>query len=86
MMSTLTNEILDHLAKYLAGDTSLYEFSGWLSPIVWDIEERHDPEAEDLAYAVFHRMAEQSSGYITEDRLRRLLRPLLTPAPATAAS
>ena len=85
-MSALTNEIHDQLAKYLAGDTTLYEFSGWLAPVVWDIEERHDPEAEDLAYAVFHRMAEQSSGYISEDHLRRLLRPLLKPAPATAAS
>jgi len=85
-MSALTTELRDRLAKYLAGDTSLYDFSGWLAPVVWDIEERHDPEAETLAYAIFHPMAEQSSGYITEDHLRRLLHPLLEPAPATAAS
>jgi len=84
MMSALTNEIRDHLSRYLAGDATLSEFSGWLSPIVWDIEERHDAEAEELAYAIYLPMAEESGGYITEDRLREALRPLLAPTAAAA--
>lgn len=86
MTSALAAEMRHRLSQYLSHETTLVEFSDWLSPIVWDIEERHDPEAEELAYDIYHPMAEQSGGYITEDDLRHALRPLLHPAPVTAAS
>jgi hypothetical protein len=81
MASTLVPQIQDHLARYLANETTLDEFKDWLVGATWDIEQRGDSESEDLTYEIKLRLAEHSGGYCTEDDLRRLLRPLAVPSP-----
>lgn len=76
--------IRGRLARYVAAETSLDEFKDWLVGETWDIEQRGDPAAERLAYRIKHRFAEQSGGHVTEDDTRRLLQPLVAPAPTLA--
>ena len=84
MSSPLAQTIHARLASYLARACPLDEFKDWLVGETWDIEQRADTEAERLTYRIKHRLAEQSGGHITEDDVRRLLRPLVEAAPAPA--
>ena len=86
MSSSLSLEIRNHLAKYLAGEESLDEFKGWVVGALLDAEQRNDVAAEEFVYDIMLPMAEEAGGYSSEDRLRQALQPLLNPTPATAAT
>lgn len=85
-MSFLANDMRARLAAYLDGVTTLEVFYDWLVANTWDIERRHDPEAEALTYEIKGPLAEHSSGSISEDEIRLLLRPLVASAPVPAAT
>jgi hypothetical protein len=82
MPSPFSREIRGHLAGYLTGQSSLDEFMDWLVGETWDIEERHDAEAEDLTYEIKLALAEPSDGYITADEAQEARRPLVAVVPA----
>lgn len=84
-MSFLARDMRVRLARYLAGTTTLEAFYDWLVAETWDIEQRHDPEAEALTYEIKGRLAEHSSGYLSEDEVRLLLRPLVESIPVPAS-
>jgi len=86
MASSLGPDVRDHLAVYLGGEESLDEFKGWVIGALLDAEQQNDTAAEELVYDIMLPMAEESGGYIAEDRLREALHPLLDPAPATAGT
>jgi len=85
-MSSLAHTMRARLAAYLAGTATLKSVYDWLVAETWDIEQRHDPEAEALTYEIKGPLAEHSSGFISEDELRRLLRPLVAAVPVPASS
>ena len=82
MPSPLSSEIRRLLASDLTGQSSLDEFKDWLGGETWDVEQRHDPEADDLTDEINPVLAEQSGGHITDDHARWALRPLVEAAPA----
>ena len=86
MSLSRVGETRDRLARYLAGDDSLDQFKDWLVGTLLEAEQDGDTAAEDVIFDIMLPMAEESSGYITEDDLRRALRPLLHPAPVIAVS
>lgn len=75
----LAEDIRARVLAYLAGDTTLRDFEDWLTEETWDVHS-HDPEAADVAYAVKRLIAEHTSGYRTEDDLKRSLVPLVQAA------
>jgi hypothetical protein len=79
--SSLDAEIRAHLCRYLAGETTLAELEDWLVPATWDVR-RSDPGTEQLASTILLHLAEHSDGWLTEDALRTLLRPLVDPVPS----
>ncbi len=83
MQSSLDLNLRDQLARYLTGDVSLDEFKDWLAAETWDLEQHGNP-ASTLAIRVKHRLAEQSSGYCTEEDLKHMLRPLAAVGAAPA--
>lgn len=65
----LREQIKDHLASYLAGQTELSEFHDWLIPATWHIDLA--PESDKrIAYRVQLLLAEFSGGDRTEEELR----------------
>ncbi len=69
MQSSLDHDIQEQLIRYLAGDASLDGFKDWLVDVTWDVEQYGSP-ASKLAIRIKHRLAEQSSGYCTEEELK----------------
>jgi len=74
-------DIRGHLTGLLAGDESLDAFRRWFAASIWCIEQLADDETAELAFAVENRLAEYSSGYITETQLKHALLPLLEHHP-----
>ncbi len=73
-------EIRQRLARYIAGEISLDQFSDWFQPVMWDIENTGNSTAINLAYQVELCLAEASNGDWTETELKNLLRPLAVPS------
>jgi hypothetical protein len=69
-MDHLEASIQQHLVAYLAGQTSLDDFTSWLVSATWNIGNTGDAGATELAYAVEFALAEHSSGLLTDDELR----------------
>jgi len=72
----LEHDIRVHLAGYLSGKTSLKQLEDWLVPATWDL--RPDPgcDAEQLSSRILLHIAEYDDGWLSEDALKDLLRPL----------
>jgi len=75
MSISLDRAIHDHLAAYLAGETSLDEFKDWLVGATWEIAPNDESTTAKLAIRIKHRLAEHSGGYVSDDELKQLLRP-----------
>ena len=84
MPSSLGLDIRGHLAKYLVAEESLDVFKDRVIDALLDAEQQNDVAAEEFAYDIMLPMAEESGGYITEERLREALQSLLGPTPAAA--
>ena len=70
-------EIRGQLARYLVGEIPLDQFEEWLVQGSWDAHLDSEGSAQELAYNVELKLAEFSSGHLSEEELRRGLRPLL---------
>jgi hypothetical protein len=76
-MQDLETTIRRHLVNYLAGNSSLDEFTDWLVGATWNIEHAESTEARNLAYSIDLALAEASSGLLTLDELRTELSALV---------
>lgn len=79
MPEALDQQIRARLAQYLAGDISLEDFEGWLTPASWELEEPGAAAAEALASAIMLKLAEFSNGDWTEEELRDALGAFVAP-------
>jgi len=71
------SEIREQLARFLAGEIPLDEFEDWFVQRSWDAHLDSEQSAQKLAYAVELRLAEHSSGHLSEQELRQELRPFV---------
>jgi hypothetical protein len=71
-------EIRERLWRYLNRDISLHDLQAWFVPVLWDIEQTHNPKAIELAGEVELRLAEYTNDDWTEDELRSELQPLVS--------
>ena len=67
----------ERLTGFLTGTLSLAEFREWFAHALWDIERSGSDDEIELAYLIKNRLAESSSGYVTEDQLKETFRPLV---------
>lgn len=86
MSSPLDEAIREHLRRYVEGTESLRQFDDWFVPATADVDRSGSPEAIDLTYEVFLRLAEYSNGDWTEPQLKQILQsvavaPTLPVAP-----
>ncbi len=73
------NEIREQLANYLAGELSRPEFEDWLVKNSWNIHQAPEAvDAKSLVHSIELRLAEFSSGHLTEEGLRKELLPFVT--------
>ena len=72
------NQIRERLARYLLGEISLDEFEDWLVERSWNMHLDSDETAQKLAAAIELRLAEHSSGHLSNDGLRKELLPMVT--------
>jgi hypothetical protein len=79
MPHTLDRDIRQQLARYLAGDISLAEFTRWFGPVAWQAEESadSDPWLANYAGQIDLRIVEYADNYWNEEELRGLLGPFL---------
>lgn len=70
-------ELREQVANYLLGESPLDSFDDWFTGASWNIHRDSDPATRRLAYAIELRLAEHSSGHLTDaqlaDELLRLL-------------
>ena len=82
MQTSLEAEIAERLARYLAGEISLRDLQLWFSAATWDVHEREDGRATDLAGEVELSLDEYTSGHLDEDELREEFGRLLSRGPS----
>ncbi|HET8524020.1 MAG TPA: hypothetical protein VFL82_12340 [Thermomicrobiales bacterium] len=75
--------IREQLNEYLIGNLTLDDFKDWLVGVSWDFPDGQQPTAARLAIRIKHRLAEQSSGYCSEEEMKELLRPLAAKSAST---
>lgn len=69
MATMFERQIRAKLVECVIGQISLEVFHEWLAPIIWDIENRNDPAAQDLAYSIELAIAEFVAGHRCEREL-----------------
>ena len=84
MASPLEQAIQEQLRRYIDGQISLREFDAWFVPATRAVDRTGPPEAIDLTYEVFLRLAEYSNGDWTEAELKDILGRVASPSPAAA--
>ncbi|MEX2314962.1 MAG: hypothetical protein WD628_04530 [Thermomicrobiales bacterium] len=72
----LEHDIRVRLADFLAGKTSLKQLEDWLVPATWDAHLQDGCDAEQLSSRILLHIAEYDDGWLSEDALKSLLRPL----------
>lgn len=71
-------EIREKVAQYLTSRISLDQFEDWLVARSWNMHADSDRQSQKLASEIELRLAEYSSGHLTEQDLRRELVPYVT--------
>lgn len=71
------SEIRNEVARLLLGEIPLDQFEDWFVERSWNAHLDSSVAAQRLAYAIDLRLAEHSSGHLSEEQLRRELRPLV---------
>lgn len=77
MPSLLGQTIRQRLARFLRGESSLFDFNAWFVPATWNVAYDDDPAAYDLTNELYLRIAEYANGHRTEAELTDRLRPLV---------
>lgn len=70
-------EIRQKVAEYLNLRVTLRDFHRWFIPATWDVDQCGDHEARELAHTIDLLLAEYTNGHLSEDHLRREMRPLV---------
>jgi hypothetical protein len=84
MTSSLDQEVLEHLTRYLVGDLTVVDFHRWFMPRMWELPQA-DPGSHRFSRGVALRLAEFTSDHSTESELRDALLELL-PEPVTVST
>jgi elongation factor P--beta-lysine ligase len=71
-----------HLSKYLSKETTLRQFREWFDDATWGVAAESDSPLRRMAGEIELRLAEFTSGHLTESEMRKQLQPLLQPEPA----
>ncbi|HET9407081.1 MAG TPA: hypothetical protein VFO39_07570 [Candidatus Sulfotelmatobacter sp.] len=72
------HQIRQQLAKYLHDEMSLDHFEDWFVQRSWNMHRDSMDAAQKLASAIELRLAEHSSGHLSENDLREELLPFVT--------
>ncbi|MDQ3548656.1 MAG: hypothetical protein M3439_07525 [Chloroflexota bacterium] len=80
----LEHDIRVRLAGYLAGETSLKELEDWLVPATWDAHHSLEDGADQLSSRILLHIAEHDDGWLSEETLKDMLRPLATTLSSTS--
>jgi hypothetical protein len=75
-MESRETALLRYLTNYLVGTISLTELKDFIVAATWQLPATESLEARELAYDVELALAEESSGYLTDDELREDLRTI----------
>ena len=70
----LDTDIRNRLAEYLRGETTLRSFQEWFIRETWDIQNLAPQHILDLVYSIKLKLAEYTSGHLTENEVRETLR------------
>jgi hypothetical protein len=84
MTSSLDQEVLEYLTRYLVGDLTVADLHRWFMPRMWELPQA-DPGSHRLARRVALRLAEFTSDHCTESELRDAFLELL-PEPVTLST
>lgn len=71
-------QIREKIASYLGNKLALDSFEDWLVQQSWNMHRDASREAQELVSAVELRLAEYSSGHLSEEQLRAELLPFVT--------
>jgi hypothetical protein len=83
MNQTTVHDIQIQLSQYLSNAFTLEEFRNWFDDQTWGLAAEPDSAGRRIAGEIELRIAEFTSGHLTEAQLRNVLIPL---APGTVAS
>jgi hypothetical protein len=72
------SQIREKLGRFLSKEMSLDQFEDWLVQRSWNMHKDSDEAAQKLASAIELRLAEHSSGHLSDCALRDELRPFVT--------
>lgn len=78
-MAQIRSEISNHISRYLNCEIALQDFEDWFAPVLWELSDSHDERSRSLAGTISNRIAEYSSGYMSEDVLRKELAAAIHP-------
>lgn len=67
------SDLQAHLTQYLNNTTTLKQFRAWFDQETWGLAAKSDSHTRRLAGEIELRLAELTSGHLTEDELRKLL-------------
>jgi hypothetical protein len=73
------SQIREKLGRYLRRDLSLDRFEDWIAGQSWNMHRDSSDPAQALASAIELRLAEHSSGHLSESDLREELRQFANP-------
>jgi hypothetical protein len=72
------SQIRERLIRFLRNEVSLGEFEDWLVQNSWNMHKDSEEAAQKLVSAIELRLAEHSSGHLSDCELRDELRPFVT--------
>ena len=58
------------LKRFLDSEISLSEFQQWFVPATWDVDDLESEEAQEFASEIALRLAEYTSGHLSESELQ----------------
>jgi len=76
MTTSLENEIIGKLCKYIDGVITAKQFSDWFVPTTWNVS-KNDYRANQLIYSIKMCFAEYSKGDWPAEQLRERLIDLI---------
>jgi hypothetical protein len=76
MEQSRRSEVVSALSRYLTDGESLAEFQDWFAPLAWE-SDALDADAAELVDSIQLRLAEFTSGHLTEDELRQEFQSIL---------
>jgi hypothetical protein len=77
------HQIRQWLARFLHGEVSLDQFEDWFVQRSWNMHRDSDDASQKLASAIELRLAEYSSGHLSDEQLHNELLPFVTNYSAT---